>query len=55
MNQPNYVYSNSLEKMVVKSFYYKNQRYVWNDSDCVYYSDDSDEDWFSEVPEGCSY
>ena len=24
--------------------------YIWNDKDCVYYNEDSDEDWFEEVP-----
>ena len=24
--------------------------YIWNDEDCLYYNEDSDEDWFDEVP-----
>lgn len=46
-----YIYSDSLDEMVLKSFIYKGKRYIWNDLDCVYYNADSDEDWFMEVPE----
>lgn len=47
-----FIYSNSLEEMVVRSFLYRNRRYVWSDCDCLYYSEESDEDYFSEIPDG---
>lgn len=47
---PGYVYSDSLGKMVIKAFIYKGERFEWNDSDCLYYSEDTDERWFEDVP-----
>lgn len=46
-----YVYSHALDEMVLERFMYHGQVYIWNDIDMVYYSEDSDEDWFQEVPE----
>lgn len=47
------VYSDSFDEMVQKDFTYKGDRYTWNDSDCVYYNDNGDEDdFFMEIPEG---
>ena len=47
------VYSDSFDEMVQKDFIYKGDRYTWNDSDCVYYNDNGDEDdFFMEIPEG---
>ena len=47
------VYSDSFDEMVQKDFTYKGNKYTWNDSDCVYYNDNGDEDdFFMEIPEG---
>lgn len=47
------VYSDSFDEMVQKDFTYKGNKYTWNDSDCVYYNDNGDEDdYFMEIPEG---
>lgn len=48
----NYIYSDSLDEMVLKGFTYKGKHYTWNDPDCVYYQDDVDDEWYDEVPEG---
>lgn len=45
-----YIYSDSLEEMVVKAFIYKGERFEWNDSDCLYYSELTDERWFECLP-----
>ena len=58
------IYSDSLCEMVVAGFtrqkvYFGNDgikkcrpiHYTWNDEDCVYYSDDTDEDFYMEVPQ----
>lgn len=50
MNVLHYIYSDSLDEMVIRSFYHKNKHYTWNDLDCVYYSDQSEEDYFFEIP-----
>lgn len=47
-----YVYSDSLEEMVLKAFIYKRHKYVWNDIDCVYYDEtECDESYFCDIPE----
>ncbi len=46
----NYVYSDSLNEMVIKAFLYRGEKFVWNDADCVYYSDDTDERWLYDLP-----
>lgn len=47
------VYSDSFNEMVQKDFTYKGNKYTWNDSDCVYYNNNGDEDdFFMEIPEG---
>lgn len=54
-----YIYSDSLCQMVQRGFtrvkirengkkYSKH--YSWNDSDCVYYNDDVDDDFYMEIP-----
>lgn len=55
MNASYYIYSDSLEQMVIRSFYYKNKHYTWNDLDCVYYSDESEEDYFFEIPDNAVF
>lgn len=45
-------WSRSLDNCVYAGFIYRRHHYEWNDIDCLYYSDDSDEDYFAEVPEG---
>lgn len=55
MSIPHYIYSDSLEEMVVKSFFYGKKHYTWNDFDCVYYEDDSDEDYLSDISAGAIY
>lgn len=51
-----YIWSDSLSQMVVAKF--KNKRgetYSWNDSDCLYYNDNGDEeDWYMEIPESAT-
>lgn len=47
---PGYIYSDSLGEMVVKAFIYKGERFEWNDSDCLYYSEHTDERWFEDIP-----
>ena len=46
-----YIYSESLNDMVVKAFYWNGRHYTWNDADCVFYSDESDEDYWMTVPD----
>ena len=45
------IYSDSLECMVHKGFTYKGKHYTWNDADCVYYWDESDDDYYMEIPD----
>lgn len=45
-----YIYSHSLDDIVLKAFYYKGKHYTWNDIDCVYYDDDTEENYFMDVP-----
>lgn len=57
------IYSDSLNIMVVSGFMlykvvfsdsgyqiFKRGHYTWNDRDCLYYSDDTDESFFNTVP-----
>ena len=51
----NMVYSDSLEKMIIKGFYLKTvsglyRHYTWNDKDCVYWADDVDDRYYLEIP-----
>lgn len=46
-----YIYSNSLESMILKRFKYKGKIHEWNDYDCVYYWGEADGDYFMEVHE----
>ena len=46
-----YIYSESLNDMVVESFYWNGHHYTWNDTDCVFYNDKSDEDYWMMVPD----
>lgn len=43
------IYSDSLDDMVVKGFYYQNSKYIWDDDDCIYYDEDT-EDYFMCIP-----
>lgn len=45
-----HIYSESLGYMVVESFHWNGKLYKWNDSDCVFYSDD-DDDCLMTVPD----
>ncbi len=47
---PGYIYSDSLGEMIVKAFIYKGERFEWNDLDCLYYSELTDERWFEDLP-----
>lgn len=47
---PGYIYSDSLGEMIVKAFVYKGERFKWNDADCLYYSEHTDERWFEDIP-----
>lgn len=52
----NYVWSDSLDEMVVKQFTYKNHVFVWNDIDCVYYDETAgDESYCMTIPENAEY
>ena len=44
------IYSDSLECMVHKGFSYHHSHYTWNDEDCVYWNDDTDDDYYMEIP-----
>lgn len=46
-----YTYSHSLDDIVVASFKWHGKRYVWHDLDCVYYSEESEEDIWMTVPD----
>lgn len=46
-----YIFSQSLNDMVVDSFQWNGKLYKWNDSDCVFYSEESEEDYFMTVPD----
>lgn len=46
-----YIYSDSLDDMVVESFYWNARHYTWNDADCVFYNDESEEDYWMTVPD----
>ena len=46
-----YIYSHSLDDMVVESFHWNGKLYKWHDLDCVYYSEESDEDYWMTVPD----
>lgn len=35
---------------IIKSFEYKGSKYIWHEDDMVYYHEDTDDNWFSEVP-----
>lgn len=39
------LYSDSLGVLVYRDFIYNGTRYVWNDNDCLYYSELTDEDF----------
>lgn len=45
-----YIYSESLDDMVVESFHWNGRRYAWNDEDSVFYSD-KNEDYLMTVPD----
>lgn len=47
-----YIYSDSLDEIVIKQFTYKNKTYEWNVADMLYYNVDEDDDWFEEIPKG---
>ncbi len=46
-----YIYSESLGYMVVELFRWNGRLYKWNDLDCVFYNEESDEDYFMTVPD----
>ncbi len=52
---PNMIYSETLDEMIFKGFYMKKKNgeyrhYTWNEPDCLYYADETDELWYDEVP-----
>ena len=55
MKNDNMIYSDTLDEMIIKGFYIKNneeyRHYSWNDLDCVYWSDDVDDRFYYEVPQ----
>lgn len=55
MNKSKRIYSPSLGEMVISDFYMKRKsggynHYIWNDYDCVYYHEDTDEKFYFSVP-----
>lgn len=44
------IYSDSLDEMVIFGFSIHGVHYTWNDDDCVYWSDMTDDDYYMEVP-----
>lgn len=44
MMNNNYIYSISLEGMIMKTVESNGKTYTWNDFDCVYYNDNGDEE-----------
>lgn len=57
------IYSHSLDTMVTSGFMlykvifsdsgyqiFKRGHYTWNDRDCLYYNDDTDENFFNIIP-----
>ena len=53
------IWSESLENMVHSGFTIRDdgidKHYSWNDEDCVFYNDDTDEDYFDKVPDGAVF
>lgn len=47
-----YIWSDSMECMIAKGFFFKKHHYTWNEADMLYYRDDVDDAWFEEIPEG---
>ena len=41
-----FVYSESLDEMVIRAFRIGRNEYEWNDRDCVYYNIITDEDFY---------
>lgn len=46
------IYSESLDEMVISGFTFEGEHYTWHDDDCLYWSDDTDEELFVDVPAG---
>ena len=44
------IMSESLDEMVVAGFTVGGEHFTWNDDDCVYWSDDVDDEYFQEIP-----
>lgn len=44
------IYSDYLEEMVVSGFTVGETHYSWNEIDLVYWSDETDDDYYMEVP-----
>ncbi len=53
-NNFKYVWSISLNQMVVSQFYYKGHLYKWHDMDCIYWHEVDDTRFFYEVPTNAS-
>lgn len=51
MNMSNYIYSEYLGTMIIRSFTYHGYTYKWCEDDLLYWNTDTEEDYFSEVPE----
>ena len=49
------MWSDSLEEMVHVGFTYNINHYSWNDEDCLFYNDDTDEDYFMEAPDNAVF
>lgn len=45
-----YIYSNSLNEMIIRRFKKGKNIYIWNDEDCLYYRDD--ELAYADIPKG---
>ena len=49
------IWSDSLEEMVHVGFSYGIYHYSWNDEDCIFCNDATDEDYFMEAPDGAFF
>ena len=51
----NRVWSKNLNDLVVREFFYRGDKYIWNEDDCVYYHEDTNEKYFMEMPKNAIY
>ncbi len=47
-----YIWSDSLEELIVKGFTFRGHHYTWNDLDMVWWRDDVDDRYYDDIPAG---